>query len=119
MTEPLCRWLIVDDDETVLDALLDIGRGMMPDHEFLGASSYSQAERIIAETRLDGVLSDYNLGTGPTGVNLIMACHRTQPHIERFVVMSGLKRDVPDGIAFRLKDDFAGIMDTFLAPYER
>lgn len=119
MTEPLCRWLIVDDNDRVLESLLRLGRLSMPDHEFFGASSYEAAALIIARERLDGVLADYDLGVGPTGLDLIVACRQVCPEVERFVLMSGLNRDVPDGIVFRLKDDFAGIMDAFLAPYER
>lgn len=104
--------LIVDDDIALTESLVRLFE--IQGHLVLSAPNLEEAERIVAslgKERTDLVLSDYDLGFDqPNGVEIVTTLRKSLPDA-RFVIMSGLRRDVPDDVEFVLKDRMDSILN--------
>ena len=83
------RVLFVDDDPMILKAL---ARSLRNQFEVLTAANFDEAMSLLEEeTGLVGVVSDYELGEGKNGFELLTEVKRLQPQCIR-VLISGSVR---------------------------
>lgn len=111
------RVLLIDDDaefrETIAGGLRHRG------HDAVAAADGHSAATRVAETAqpFDVIVSDYNLGLRDSrnGIEICEALRPLQPDA-RYVLMSGLDRQVPDWIRFAPKEDFGQLFDIVTGP---
>lgn len=86
------RILVVDDEAMILKA---VARTAGTDFEVATANTFGEAIAVLeGETDLDLVLSDFNLGEGPNGIDLLQKVERLRPQCAR-LLMSGTLRAIP------------------------
>jgi DNA-binding NarL/FixJ family response regulator len=110
------RVMLVEDDnftrETVKNALVQ--RGITVVHDAENASS---AINFLKKEQVDAVVVDYNLGSGPNGVDVAQALIRIQPELG-FVLLTGFldpgliqaaASALPKGSRYLIKQDLQNI----------
>ncbi|MBK6515685.1 MAG: response regulator [Polyangiaceae bacterium] len=85
------RILIVDDDDLFRRAL---ERRLRSKVTLFVAASADEARGLIAAEDLDAVVTDYDLGTAATGLDLLRELLRAQPQVRRILMTGGL----PEGL---------------------
>jgi DNA-binding NtrC family response regulator len=83
MTKPARSLLLVDDESAILSALKRELRSA--GYELLTATSGEEALRILANSDVQVILSDYRM-PGMSGVELLTEAHRLQPDAVRMVL---------------------------------
>ncbi|MBK6518577.1 MAG: response regulator [Polyangiaceae bacterium] len=81
------RILIVDDDDLFRRAL---ARRLRSKVTLFVAASADEARAMIAAEELDAVVTDYDLGTAETGLDLLRGLLRSQPQVRRILMTGGL-----------------------------
>ena len=85
------RVLLVDDDPRILHAFTRQLNG----HEVKTASGFEEARAVLDGFHPDVVLTDYDLGNGTTGLDVLREAQRRCPRARRYVA-SGNVTNVPD-----------------------
>lgn len=81
------RILIVDDDDLFRRAL---ARRLRSKVTLFVAASADEARAMIDAEELDAVVTDYDLGTAETGLDLLRGLLRSQPQVRRILMTGGL-----------------------------
>lgn len=91
------RLLIVDDEQGIRDLVGVVARKMVGPDGVLTAGDVPTATRILSEERVGAILTDLRM-PGPSGIELVLAAHRTHPTIP-IAIMTGYHEDVIDGVS--------------------
>lgn len=92
--KPQPRILIVDDDELFRRSLARRLRGKVI---LFVAASAAEARPVIAAEELDAVVTDYDLGTAETGLDLLRDLAAGRPQVRRILMTGGLPQGLkPD-----------------------
>lgn len=105
-TAPMARILVLDNDRAMRELLCEaLRRG---GHQALPAGRADEAESLLAEEPVDGMLLDLNLGGGHTGASLVerwSAASRLAP----FLIVTGTPEH-PELDALGRIDSFRGVV---------
>ena len=75
--------LIIDDEKPILSAMQ---RSLKDDFDVFTAETPEQALEIIRDNDIEAVISDYALGEGITGADLLSVLSKDKPHIARIML---------------------------------
>lgn len=97
--------MVVDDDPLVLKVL---ARELQVEFDIVTANSFDAALSLLdAEEEIAAVVSDFHLGVGQSGVDLLAEVQRNRPTCTRVLVSgAATPRDVAEGIARGVIDHF-------------
>lgn len=102
------RILVIDDTTYLLDAITSLLE--TAGWEVTAVTNAKDAITAALDDH-DVVLSDWDLGFGqPTGGELVEPI-KTQLPDARYIIWSGLDRDVPEGVEFFGKDNLFEVME--------
>ena len=94
--------LCIDDDDMMLKFYGEI---LSKNHFMAGSHSATKCQEIIGA--MDVVICDWDLGMHDSrnGGEIVAEFKIQWPKV-RYIVCSGLEREIPEGIEFKLKDNF-------------
>lgn len=97
------RILIVDDDDLFRRAL---ARRLRSKVTLFVAASADEARAMIDAEELDAVVTDYDLGTAETGLDLLRELVRARPQVRRILMTGGLPQGLQpeDGLCETVLD---------------
>lgn len=100
--------LLIDDDKTLMDS---VSRALMS-HGFDVMTSMNLREARRLAYLADIVVSDWDLGLYDilTGDQIVEELRKEFPK-PRYIIWSGLHRQVPEGVDFFLKGDILGFIE--------
>lgn len=100
--------LVIDDTQYLLDSITNLLESS--GWEVKGVTNAEDAEQWAALGQYDVILSDWDLGLGqPNGGELVEPLKNLQPDA-RYIIWSGLEREVPEGVEFFGKDNLRSLM---------
>ena len=104
-----CTLLLVDDEDRILSALRRCLR--REGYEILTADTVEHALELVAERRVDLVLSDHKM-PGMSGLDLLQAVRRVQPDAARLLITGWSQAISPDDLAA------AGVFSVIPKPWD-